>query len=145
MTVSPGLVKKLGLKGGMKLLLFRAPEPFAALLGDLPPGVTVATDVTEEPAAFDAAVIFVRTRDEIEELAPPGIRATRPTGYLWFAYPKKTGSIRSDISRDTGWSAVYARGYRPVAQVAIDQTWTGYRFRPQALFQSSRKSQAPVD
>jgi hypothetical protein len=140
MAVTTGLVKKLGLKGGMKLLLFRAPEPFAAALDELPPGVTVATEVTSEPAAFDAALIFVRTQDEIQELAPPGIRATKPTGHLWFAYPKKTGTIASDISRDIGWDAVYAKGYRPVAQVAIDQTWTGFRFRPQELFQSRRKN-----
>ena len=138
MPVATALVKKLGLKTVMKLLLFRAPELFVPSLGELPPGVTIATEAAPSPSTFDAAVIFVRTTDEIEELAPAGIRATKPTGYLWFAYPKKTGAIQSNITRDTGWDVVYAKGYRPVSQVAIDQTWTGFRFRPVELVQSKR-------
>lgn len=48
---------------------------------------------------------------------------------LWIAYPKKSGKIRSDISRDNGWELVFAAGYEPVTQVAIDDDWSALRFR----------------
>jgi hypothetical protein len=48
---------------------------------------------------------------------------------LWFAYPKKTGAIRTDITRDHGWTPLAEAGLIPVTQVAIDDTWSALRFR----------------
>lgn len=48
---------------------------------------------------------------------------------LWIAYPKKSGKIKTDISRDNGWESVFAAGYDPVMQVAIDDNWSALRFR----------------
>lgn len=42
-------------------------------------------------------------------------------GALWFAYPKRTGSIKTDITRDVGWGALYDLHYCPVTQIAIDE------------------------
>ena len=51
---------------------------------------------------------------------------------LWFAYPKKTGAIRTDLSRDHGWEPLAERGLLAVTQVAIDATWSALRFRRRA-------------
>ena len=48
---------------------------------------------------------------------------------LWFAYPKKTGAIQTDITRDHGWAPLAAADLLPVTQVAIDATWSALRFR----------------
>jgi len=49
---------------------------------------------------------------------------------LWFCYPKKTGKIKTDISRDIGWDTVAKLGYEGIRAISIDDTWSGMRFRP---------------
>ena len=46
-------------------------------------------------------------------------------------YPKKTSKIKSDLTRDTLWNQFAV--LRPVAQVAIYDTWSAIRFLPTAL------------
>ena len=48
---------------------------------------------------------------------------------MWFAYPKKSGTIASDITRDDGWDLLAAHDLLPVTQVAIDSDWSALRFR----------------
>jgi hypothetical protein len=43
------------------------------------------------------------------------------------AYPK---AHRADINRDKLWPIVAEYGMRPVTQVAVDDIWSGLRFRP---------------
>ena len=49
---------------------------------------------------------------------------------MWITYPKKTSGVESDLSREEVWDAMAATGWRPVAQVAIDEVWSALRFRP---------------
>ena len=88
-----GLVKKLGLKAWEKMLLSRAPETFAATLVDLPTGSNRATRSGGRARRLRRLVDLRATRRTIEKLAPPVDRAIRPTEYLWFAYPKKSGCL----------------------------------------------------
>jgi hypothetical protein len=52
-----------------------------------------------------------------------------PGGHLWLLYPKKSGGIPTDITRDRGWEPLHDAGFLPVAQVAIDADWSALRFR----------------
>jgi hypothetical protein len=38
--------------------------------------------------------------------------------------------VESDLSREEVWAAMEATGWRPVSQIAIDETWSALRFRP---------------
>jgi hypothetical protein len=44
-------------------------------------------------------------------------------------YPKRAGSVRTDISRDRGWQPLLSLGFVPVSQVAVDDDWSALRFR----------------
>jgi predicted transport protein len=48
---------------------------------------------------------------------------------LWFAYSKTTSKVASDLTRDQGWKSLYDMGLQGVASIAIDNTWSGVRFR----------------
>lgn len=54
---------------------------------------------------------------------------------LWFVYPKKTGSIPTDITRDHGWEPVNQTGFAGVRQVAIDTTWSALGFREERFIE----------
>jgi hypothetical protein len=126
----PTLAQKLGLKPGMKILLVAAPPDFVGQLGTLPPGAGL---VSRAAGPLPAAIAFVRTQADVGAIAPGVLDALAPDALLWFAYPKKTGPLASDLSRGHGWEPVSARGYDSVAQISIDDTWTGFRFRPKHL------------
>lgn len=121
------LAQKLGLKPGMKILLTGAPPDFAGQLGALPPGAAL---VSRAAGPLPAAIAFVRTQADVRAVAPRLLDALAPDALLWFAYPKKSGPLASDLSRDQGWAPVYERGYDSVAQISVNDAWTGFRFRP---------------
>jgi hypothetical protein len=75
----------------------------------------------------------VRCKADVQVVAPTVLRAVVDDALLWFAYPKKSSSVKSDLSRDSGWEPVFACGFDSVAQISIDETWTGFRFRPKHL------------
>jgi hypothetical protein len=65
--------------------------------------------------------------------------AARATGdaTVWFAYPKGTSKkFKCDFNRDTGWDALNAAGFDTVRAVAIDEDWTGLRFRRKEYIKS---------
>lgn len=130
-TVRPSeLAGKLGIKPGMAVLLQGAPPGFATQLGSLPDGAKLLTTSTR---AADCVIAFVRSKADVKTMAPSVLRAVIANGLLWFAYPKKSGPLRSDLSRDSGWEPVFESGFDSVAQISIDDTWTGFRFRPKHL------------
>lgn len=95
-------------------------------------------------AAFDRGTIaevtlsFVRAQSEIENACKEALALTAPEGILWMAYPKKSGSIESDLSRDAGWEPFARAGWRPVSQISLDETWSALRFRPIAEVKSRK-------
>lgn len=125
-----GLARKLGIRPGMKVLLQGAPADFLALLGDLPEGAKL---LKTSSGGADCVIAFVRCKADVKTMAPSALSAIVEDALLWFAYPKKSGPLPSDLSRDSGWEPLYEAGLDSVAQVSIDETWTGFRFRPKHL------------
>jgi hypothetical protein len=128
--MSQGLARKLGIKPGMTVLLQGAPSGFAAALGSLPEGAKLRKT---SKAAADCVVAFVRSKTDVKAILPTALGAVIDDGLLWFAYPKKSGPLQSDLTRDSGWEPLFDSGFDSVAQVSIDDTWTGFRFRPKHL------------
>lgn len=122
------LIKKLRIQPGQRLLILNAPEAYLSVLSPLPEGV----EIKQAPdGAFDFVQLFVNSVAELEEKGPLAIAAVKYDGLLWICYPKQTSKIKTDINRDTGWITLQSAGFRPVTQVAIDETWSALRYRPQ--------------
>jgi hypothetical protein len=115
------VLDKLGWTPGRDAAAIGVPENLESLFTPLEPGepdspiwrIQFVADV----AAATAAAIG------------PAVEDYREGGWLWFAYPKKTGALKTDISRDHGWDALLAQDFLPVTQVALDDTWSALRFR----------------
>ena len=82
--------------------------------------------------AFDNIVLFVRDKAQLLREIGPAIAATAPGGLLWIVYAKQTSNVKSDLNRDIIWHETQETGWRPVTQVALDDTWSALRFRPTA-------------
>ena len=127
------LARKLGIKPRMKVLLQAPPADFPSVLGTLPDGAKLLRAST---GAADCVIAFVRCKADVKTMAPLAFNAVGEKGLLWFAYPKKSGPLQSDLSRDSGWEPLFEAGFDSVAQISIDETWTGFRFRPKHLIRS---------
>jgi hypothetical protein len=119
--VGRSLFEKLGYRPGTPALLWSVP---AALAGSLPP----AAEGGEAPRWIMA---FLRDRAALDAIAGSVLPAYHRGGWLWLAYPKRSGRIRSDLSRDRGWDVVTVTGLIGVAQIAVDADWSALRFRYQ--------------
>ena len=128
------LAKKLGIKPGNRVLVVNPPDGYIEQLGELPKEVRL---VEEADSPADVVHVFVSTRAELAEKASSIVAAVHPGGVLWISYPKVAAG-RSDLSRETMWSALEPLGWRPVSQVAVDDTWSALRFRPIADVKSKR-------
>ncbi len=117
------LIKKLQIKEGQTILLLNAPAEFQRRMAGL-------AFETEPQGSFDSIHLFAHDSQEVKRLAPQAIQALKPNGRLWIAYPKLSSGVKSDLKRDAGWEVVFQAGYRPVTQVAIDDTWSALRFKP---------------
>ena len=98
---------------------------------NVPEGVTL--EITNEPADprnADAVLAFVSRASELEIVAGPVINAARRDALAWIAYPKG-GKLGTDLNRDSLWELMQGKGIRPVRQIALDDTWSALRFRPE--------------
>ena len=59
-----------------------------------------------------------------------GLENIEPDSVLWFAYPKGTSKIKTDINRDTIRMTGDEFGITTVTAISIDDTWSALRFRP---------------
>jgi hypothetical protein len=126
------LLKKLGIKAGMKLLVLNAPDGYTKTLG-----TEVATSAS---GTSDFVQLFAYQRADIDRLRQTAIKAVKDGGLLWVTYPKKTSGMKSDLFREAVWEAMNGTGWRPVSQIAIDDTWSALRFRPEADVKPGKKS-----
>jgi hypothetical protein len=123
-TASAGaLAKKLGLKPKQRAIVRRCPP-------ELQDDFRSVGAILDRGTIAELTLSFVRMQHEVENACKEAIALTAPGGVLWIAYPKKSGAIESDLSRDVGWEPFARAGWRPVSQVSIDDTWSALRFRP---------------
>lgn len=104
-----------------------APELGQRLLSPLPTGAVFVDDLSPQ---VDVAVLFINSRAELDAiwLAQSEPLAERPV--VWICYPKaKAKGNKPDINRDSLWAALTPFAWRPVSQVAIDETWSAVRVR----------------
>lgn len=125
--MSMSLQKKLRLQAGQSIALVNLPPEALDVIGELPPG----TAQEQLPGRdLDFILLFAQNSAELSKLFPVVQNSLRNDGLLWIAYPKKSAKLDTDLSRDQGWTPVFTAGFRPVTQIAFDQTWSVLRFRP---------------
>lgn len=117
------LAQRMQIRPMSTIMILHAPEGYA--LGEMPKGCVV---VRAGPA--DVVQVFFGGVADVTERVPEALAALKPGGILWCCYPKKTGAIRTDITRDYGWETLTAAGFEGVRQISIDESWSAVRFRP---------------
>ena len=124
--VSP-LARKLLIKSGQRGALCNAPAGYEHVLDPLPEGASLAA---ESGSDLDFVLVFARNAGELEAYAPQASNALKPSGLFWVAYPKGGKKAGTDLNRDLLWDLMGRHGWVGVTLVAVDATWSAFRFRP---------------
>lgn len=123
------ILQKLKYKAGDKAVIIDRPDDVKIA------GIPYDDKVLS--AEYKFVLLFAKNTDDITFGIPPLIKACTHDALVWIAYPKKSSAIKTDISRDHGWSALEAVGFRAVSQVSLGDTWSALRFRPLEQVKSS--------
>ena len=124
----PSLVAKLQIRPGSRLLLLAAPEGSRARIDPLPGGGTI-DEAAVDGVEYDAVHLFCRGSAALAALTPTAVADYRTGGVLLASYPKGGAKAGTDLNRDRGWEPLTAAGFRPVRQMAIDDSWSALRWR----------------
>ena len=120
--------EKLNLKDRQEMVVLNAPASFEPELARL--AVMTIHRQLESVAATEFVLAFVTKKAEVDALAKQIAKRAKGDAVVWLAYPKGTSKkYKCDFNRDTGWDVLKAAGFDTVRAVAIDEDWTGLRFR----------------
>jgi hypothetical protein len=123
------LNQKLQMKHGQALAVLNAPPDYLPTFARKVEGLGVVDEITKHLP--DGVLLFVTSLEEVSRLLPNAISVVKPGGLLWIAYPKGTSEVKTDVNRDKLRGAIAPSGWQPVRQVALDDTWSAMRFRPE--------------
>jgi hypothetical protein len=115
------LPKKLGLKEGSVVCLVGAPEGFE--LVDLPDDVTV-----RQRGARDLTMVWVRSPAEAERVWDR-LAADDKVDDVWIVWAKKASPLYAGVTQASVREPGMACGFVDFKVCAIDEDWTGLRFK----------------
>jgi hypothetical protein len=129
------LYEKLQLKDQQEILVLNAPASFESELSHLP--VLHIHRNLEALPVIRFSLAFVTKQAEVDTLTAKIVPRAQGDAALWFAYPKGSSkNFKCDFNRDTGWARLNAAGFDTVRSIAIDEDWTGLRFRRKEFIKS---------
>jgi hypothetical protein len=117
------LAAKLGIREGSRLLVLGAPNGFS--LGRLPSGVEV---LRKRRPGLDVALLFVTRGAELRRRFGALVASLAPAGRLWVAWPKKTASIRTDLTFERVQAVGLDAGLVDNKSASISEAFQGLQF-----------------
>ena len=127
---------KLGYKAGQAVLLLDLPDGMADPFEGVEHAIAQAKKAKRGKAKLDLVLAFTQDQAALAASAKTLLGATVDDPKVWLAYPKKSGKIATDLTRDAGWAPMFNAGWIVVSIVSIDETWSAVRFRPKHLVKS---------
>jgi len=117
------LIKKLGLKEGTNVQIINEPDHYWDMLGI--PQESAASASKGEP--LDFVHLFVKSKEQCEELVTEFRSKLRPSGIIWVSWPKKSSKIVTDITEDAIRAIALERELVDVKVCAVDEIWSGLK------------------
>jgi hypothetical protein len=118
------LIKKLGIKSGMKISILSAPEDFWKEVSEMP-----QVEVIAKPnKGMDVILYFSDEKKAYEKNFAKLAKTLKPTGMLWIGWPKKASKMPTDLNENIIRNFGLANGLVDVKVCAITEKWSGIKF-----------------
>lgn len=115
-------LQKLGYKDQVNAVVLNKPEE---LIEDFK-GLKKELNVSEK---YSFVVVFLPNKKALEDSIDNVMKTLAEDYVLWFAYPKISSGVETDINRDSGWDALKKYDLLGVRQVSLSDTWSALRFK----------------
>jgi CheY-like chemotaxis protein len=119
------LLKKLGIKDGLRLIIAGGGEAITAHLGPLGNRLTIKRRLQGKG---DLIFLFVTSAGELTTKLPKAISCMADGAGIWIAWPKKSSGVAGDLTQTEVRRTGLAAGLVDHKICAIDSTWSGLRF-----------------
>lgn len=118
------VLKKLGIKPPMQLLVLDAPPDYSAIIGELPPGVSLG----QRPNKFiDMVHLFATSRSSLSQCLAALRHELRDDAAVWVSWPKKAAKVPTDITEDTIRELALPLGFVDIKVCAVSEIWSGLK------------------
>lgn len=84
----------------------------------------------EENKKSTNTLVFINDKKEYLDFLNNQLEHIAPDSVLWFAYPKGTSKVKTNINRDIIRALGEEFNITTVTAISIDDTWSALRFRP---------------
>jgi hypothetical protein len=120
------IAQRMFIKTGFTLVILNAPTGYLETIGEIPENVKILSDLVPDA---DIIQFFTKNQAELIQKFPSLKQALKDDGSLWITYPKGTSKVDTDINREIIWHIGEGMGLKPVAMIAIDPVWAGFRLK----------------
>jgi hypothetical protein len=139
------LFKKLNYRNQKTVYILNMPSSFSKESDEMASIAEVKTRLGSAKEV-EFLIAFVTRQNEVDELAHSVVPRLGNDAVLWFAYPKGSSKkYKCEFNRDNGWQELGKLGLEPVRMVAIDEDWSGLRFRNAEKIKTMTRSFAMSD
>jgi hypothetical protein len=123
---STPLVKKLGIKPGVKALIINEPENYFDWINPLPDGTKF---IKKTPSGeVDFIHLFVTDFKDYSKRFKDNRKILKKDGMMWISWPKKSSGVATDLDENVIRDFGLKNGLVDVKVCAVDETWSGLKF-----------------
>ena len=118
------LLKKLGIKAGMKVLLINQPDDYYSLLD-----VNINNQLYKKNETADFVHLFVKSEKEllIEMKKLKAVCKKNTAVTIWVSWYKKSAKIPTDVTEDTIRNYALQNDLVDVKVCAVSEIWSGLK------------------
>jgi len=120
------LIRKLGIRPGMRVAFIDPPGTLARELGPLPEGCRSV--VPRGNGGADYIHVFCSTVASLRRRLPGLVRRLERDGLMWISWPKKASGQQRDLDEAALRAMGLAAGLVDVKICAVDEVWSGLKF-----------------
>lgn len=118
------LVRRLGIREGMRVMFDGAPRGYVRGLEGLP----VVFEKRQARPPLDFAQLFVTDVRRLRQRVPKLRDALTPEGMLWVSWPEKVAGVVAGIDEAMVRAWGLESGLVDVQVCAVDDVWSGLKF-----------------
>jgi hypothetical protein len=118
------LIKKLGFKPLLKVLLINNPDNYFELLE-----TDIRNQLCSKNELPDFVHLFVKSikEFEVEMKKLKTLYKKKPAIIIWVSWPKKSSKIPTDVSEDVTRNYALSNGLVDIKVCAVDEIWSGLK------------------
>jgi len=77
-----------------------------------------------------AVLLQINNKEELNHFFPIVFDYISSNTIVWIIYPKKSGTIKTDLTRDVGWDILSQFEYRGIRLISINDDYTAIHIKP---------------